>query len=253
MQLAIPRAPRPVRFTQVPGTVGRLVAVLAGGLVLMALLGAGAWAAGRLFVEERGFLARAQEVEGLVASVSLPPKAQRVGAQAALSVLYRFGEVQHTASGVRMAAEVAEGLGSGARVRLLVDPSRPDAPREAGHVRERAARWNLLPWGLGLGGLLAVGLFAWVLRRTVRAEVQPLRTGMLVWLTPEGPLPERGGGVFPASYWQQDVKHTLRARLRPGQAPVRNGDKLLAAVLPHHPGLARVVDEELARLLGWVR
>lgn len=252
MQLAIPRAPRPVRFTQVPGTVGRLLLVLLAGLALMALLGAGALAAGRLFVEERDFLTRAQEVEGLVASVSLPPSERRTGAEAALSVLYRFHDLQRTASGVRVAAEVAEGIGPGARVRLLVDPSRPDAPREAGFVRERAGRWNLLPWALGVGALLAVGLFAWVLRRTVRAEVQPLRTGMLVWLTPDGPLPERGD-VFPATYWQQDVKHTVRARLRRGRAPVRNGDKLLAAVLPHHPGLARVVDEELARILGWVR
>ncbi len=252
MQLAIPRAPRPVRFTQVPGTVGRLLGVLLGGLALMALLGVGARAAGRLFVEERDFLARAQEVEGLVAAVSLPPREQRTGADAALSVLYRFQDVQHTASAVRVAAEVAEGLGPGARVQLLVDPSQPDLPREAGTVRERAGRWNLLPWALGLGALLSVGLFAWVLRRTVRAEVQPLRTGMLVWLTPDGPLPERED-VFPASYWQQDVKHSVRARLRRGRAPVRNGDKLLAAVLPHHPGLARVVDEELARILGWVR
>jgi hypothetical protein len=242
-----------VRFTQVPGTVGRLLGVLAGGLALMALLGAGAGLAGRLFVEERGFLARAQEVEGLVSGVSLPPKEQRTGAEATLAVLYRFQDVQHTASGVKVAAEFAEGIGSGARVRLLVDPARPDLPREAGFVRARAGRLDLLPWALGLGGLLAVGLFAWVLRRTVRAEVQPLRTGMLVWLTPDGPLPERGEGVFPASYWQQDVKHSVRARVRPGRAPVRNGDKLLAAVLPHHPGLARVVDEELARILGWVR
>ncbi|XXF77416.1 DUF3592 domain-containing protein [Myxococcaceae bacterium GXIMD 01537] len=252
MQLAIPRAPRPVRFTQVPGTVGRLLKVLLAGGALMALLGVGAWVAGRLFVEERGFLDRAQELEGLVATVSLPPREKRAGAEGALSVLYRFQDLQRTASGVRVAAEVAEGLGPGARIRLLVDPTRPDLPREAGFVRERAGRWNLLPWALGLGGLLTVGLFAWVLRRTVRAEVQPLRTGMLVWLTPDGPLPERGD-IFPATYWQQDVKHAVRARLRPGQAPVRNGDKLLAAVLPHHPGLARVVDEELARILGWVR
>jgi hypothetical protein len=176
-----------------------------------------------------------------------------MGAEGALSVLYRFQNAHHSVSGVRVAAEFAEGLGAGARVRLLVDPSRPDLPREAGFVHERAGRLNLLPWGLGLGGLLAVGLFVWVLRRTVRAEVQPLRTGMLVWLTPEGPLPERGDGIFPASYWQADVKHSIRARFRAGRAPVRNGDKLLAAVLPHHPGLARVVDEELARILGWVR
>ena len=58
---------------------------------------------------------------------------------------------------------------------------------------------------------------------------------------------------FPANYWKQDRKHTVHARLRPGRAPVRNGEKVLAAVLSSLPDQARVIDEELARVLGWVR
>jgi hypothetical protein len=91
-------------------------------------------------------------------------------------------------------------------------------------------------------------------RRLWRAEVEPLRLGALVWLTPQGPLPEtRGEVVFPAHYFRQDVKHGVRARVRPGRAPVRNGDKVLAAVVPRQPGWARVIDQDLAKELGWVR
>jgi hypothetical protein len=205
-------------------------------------------------VEEQGFLARAEEVQGQLAAMTLPPRGEREGAEATLEVLYEVEKVRYSASGVRTHAEYAEGLGPGARVRLLVDPRLPDKPREADYVRARAQALGLVPWGLGLGTLVAVGLFAWELRRTLRAELEPLRTGMLVWLTPEGPLPEsRREALFPASYWKQDRKHEVRARLRSGRAPVRNGDKVLAAVLSSLPGQARVIDEELARKLGWVR
>jgi hypothetical protein len=34
---------------------------------------------------------------------------------------------------------------------------------------------------------------------------------------------------------------------------VRNGEKVLAAVVPTEPTWARVVDEELAKTLGWYR
>ncbi|MFP2908384.1 DUF3592 domain-containing protein, partial [Pyxidicoccus sp. 3LFB2] len=50
-----------------------------------------------------------------------------------------------------------------------------------------------------------------------------------------------------------DVKHAVRARVRPGRAPVRNGEKVLAAVVPRQPGWARVIDQDLAKELGWVR
>ncbi|QRN93005.1 DUF3592 domain-containing protein [Archangium violaceum] len=254
MQLAIPQAPRSVPLSKVPGAIPRLVRVGVVGLAVMAALGAGASVLGRFVVEEQAFLSRAEELEGQVAAMTLPPRDEREGAEARLEVIYAVGKVQYSASGVLTRAEYAEGLGPGARVRLLVDPQLPDRPREAGYVRSRARALGLVPWGLALGGLVAVGLFGRELRRTLRAELEPLRKGMLVWLTPDGPLPEsRREVLFPASYWKQDQKHAVRARLRPGGAPVRNGEKVLAAVLSSLPGEARVIDEALARALGWVR
>jgi hypothetical protein len=254
MQLAIPHAPRKVRLTQVPGAVVRLVRGVVLGLAFIALLGTGAAWAGRFFVEEQGFAARAEEIDGLVVATRLPPKDARDGAEGALEVLYTFQDREHSVSGVRTYAEYAEGLGRGAKVKLLVDPAVPDRPREAGFARARATRVGLLPWGLGLGALVAVGLFSWEVRRLWRAEVEPLRLGALVWLTPDGPLPESRGEVsFPAHYFRQDVKHAVRARVRPGRAPVRNAEKVLAAVVPRQPGWARVIDQDLAKELGWVR
>ncbi len=254
MQLAIPQAPRRVPLPKVPGAIPRLVRVAAVGLAVMVALGVGASVLGRFVVEEQAFLSRAEELEGQLAALTLPPPGEREGAEATLEVLYTVGEVQYSASGVRTHAEYAEGLGRGARVRLLVDPRVPEKPREAGYVRVRAKKLGLVPWGLALGALVGVGLFARELRRTLRAELEPLRKGMLVWLTPDGPLPEsRREVLFPASYWKQDQKHPVRARLRPGRAPVRNGEKVLAAVSSSLPGQARVIDEDLARKLGWVR
>jgi hypothetical protein len=254
VQFAIPHAPRRVRFSQVPGAVGRLLRTFGLGLLLMAFLGAGATVVGRFFVKERVFLIRAQEVEGVVSDLKLPPLEKRVDAEATLEVLYNVEGVQHTVNGVRTSAEYAEGLGRGARVTLLVDPNQPDRPREARFVREHSGAINLLPFGLGLGALIAVVLGLRELRRTIRAELEPLRLGALVWLTPDGPLPEtRREVVFPASYFRQDVKHSVRARARPGRAPVRNGEKVLAAVVPRQPDWVRVIDEDLARTLGWIR
>jgi hypothetical protein len=254
VQFAIPHAPRRVRFTQVPGAVGRLLRTLALGLLFMAVVGAGAAVAGRFFVKEHGFLTNAQEVQGRVAGTTLPPMEKRADAEATLEVLYTLDGMQHSVSGVRTSAEFAEGLGHGARVTLLVDPSQPDRPREARFVRESEGAINLLPWGLGLGALGAVALFLRELRRTLRAELEPLRLGALVWLTPDGPLPEtRREIVFPATYFRQDVKLAVRARARPGRSPVRNGDKVLAAVVPRQPDWVRVIDEDLARTLGWIR
>src|SRR5262249_44998072 len=153
------------------------------------------------------FLARAVELEGRVAALTLPPRGEREGAEAKLEVLYDVDAVRHSASGVRTHAEYAEGLGRGSVVKLLVDPRMPDKPREATYVRERARTGGLVPWGLGLGALVAVGLFARELRRTLRAELEPLRKGMLVWLTPEGPLPEsRREELFPASFRKEEQK-----------------------------------------------
>jgi hypothetical protein len=254
VQFAIPHAPRRVRFTQVPGSVGRLLRTVALGLLFMAVLGAGASFAGRFFIKERGFFGRARQVEGLVSHVTLPPMEKRLEEEATIEVLYSLDEVQHSVSGVRTSAEYAEGLGHGAKVTLLVDPSQPDRPREARFAQERSGAINLVPWGLGVGALGALALFLRELRRTIRAELEPLRLGALVWLTPDGPLPEtRKEVIFPATYFRQDVKHAVRARARPGRAPVRNGEKVLAAVVPREPDWARVIDEDLARTLGWIR
>ena len=254
MQFAIPHAPRRVRFSQVPGAVGRLVRTLILGLLIMAVVGTGAAIAGRFFVKERAFFSQALEVPGVVASRKLPPPEKRMDGEATLEVLYSVNERQFTASAVRTSAEYAEGLGHGAQVALLVDPAQPDRPREARFAREQSGAVNLVPWGLGVGALGAAFLFLRELRRTIRAELEPLRRGDLVWLTPDGPLPEtRREIVFPASYYRKDVKHSVRARARPGRAPVRNGAKVLAAVIPREPDWVRVIDEDLARTLGWIR
>ena len=50
-----------------------------------------------------------------------------------------------------------------------------------------------------------------------------------------------------------DQKLEVTARGRPGRRPVRNGEKVLAAVVPSEPTWVRVVDEDLARTLGWYR
>ncbi|MBN8232482.1 DUF3592 domain-containing protein [Corallococcus macrosporus] len=255
MQLAIPHAPRRVRLAQVPGAVARLVRGVVLGLVVIAVLGLGAGYVGRYFVEEQRFTARAELVDALVGASHAPPWNQREDAEGTLDVLYTFAGEEHSVSGVRTDADHAASLGHGARVQLLVDPSQPGRPREATHARARAARVGLLPWGLGLGLLVALAGFAWEVRRLWRREVVPLRLGALVWLTPDdGYLPEgKGEAVFPAHFFRQDVKHPVRARCRPQRAPVRNGGKVLAAVVPGEPGWCRVIDEELARTLGWVR
>ena len=158
------------------------------------------------------------------------------------------------ASGVVTSAEYAEGLGRGGEVTLLVDPGDPDAPREARYAREQAKVLDLVPVALGLGGLLAAAAVALEVRRTVRADLTPLRSGLLVWLTPDHELPDtRAEVVFPASYYRQDVRYEVKARVRPGRAPVRNGGKVLAAVVPSRPTWVRVIDEDLARALGWVQ
>jgi len=89
-------------------------------------------------------------------------------------------------------------------------------------------------------------------RRALLRELNPLRHGMLVWLTPNAPLPEtKQETVFAAHYYRQDVKYEVQARARPGRAPVRNGEKVLAAVVPSRPTWVRVIDEDLAKTLGW--
>jgi hypothetical protein len=88
----------------------------------------------------------------------------------------------------------------------------------------------------------------------MRREVEPLRTGLLVWLTPNAPLPERSREfAFPAHFYREDRRQDVTARFNGARRPVRNGEKFLAAVAPREPEWVRVVDEEVARSLGWYR
>lgn len=254
MQLAIPHAPRPVKLGQVPGALRRLsvAAGLGAGICLLLVFSAGR--AGGWASEERAFLLRAEEVAATVARVRLPPLDERERSDAALDVLYVQGGLSRSASGVAAQALYAEGLGPGAQVRLLVDPDAPERPREIRWVKARAGLVWLVPAAAGLGVLFAAAAVGWELRRAWRRELEPLRVGALVWLTPDEPLgSERREISFGASYLRGDVRHTVRVRGRPGRAPVRNGPKVLGAVLPREPGWARMVDEDLARTLGWVR
>jgi len=221
-------------------------------LGVFALISGGGLFAGRWIGAEAGFFSRAVEVEGRVSSVSLPKWEDRTRLPAKLTVLYAFDGLDRSVSGVLASAEKAEGLGLGAHVTLLVDPKTPEAPREAEYARDERGLTRLAPIGVGLGLLAAVLLVVLELRRAVRSELQPLRHGMLVWLTCDGGLPDtRAETTFPAHYFQADVKREVRARARPGRAPVKNGEKVLAAVVPSEPTWVRVIDEDLARTLGW--
>lgn len=248
MKLAIPPAPRPVSLWQVPGALRRVGVVAAVGLVGAAALALGGRAAQRSLSAERDFLAVAVEVPGRVMEVTKPEG----DGPARLRVIYQLHGDDFSASGVLLDPEVASGLGLGAHLDLLVDPKVPGKAKAARWVRARDSWWWLEAVGAGLGVLAGAVLVARELRRAVRREVAPLRLGALVWLTPEGPLPETKEELrFPAHYYRDDVKHAVTARGRPGRRPVRNGEKVLAAVVPSEPTWVRVIDEELARTLGW--
>lgn len=252
MQLRLPSPPRQVALKQVPGACFRLGLTAAMGVGVVLVLWLLSLEAGKYLSKEADFFVRAAEVEGQVVSVKLPPERERAGGEAKLSVIYNFQEVDHSASGVATAAEYAEGLGQGAKVSLLVDPKQPSRPREKHWARASEEVGRFAPLGLGLGVLLALGFFAFEFRRAVTKELEPLRNGIFVWLTPDGPVPEtKKETTFAAHYFRQDVKHSVKARARPGRAPVRNNDKLLAAVVPSKPSWVRVIDEDLARQLGW--
>jgi len=254
VQLAIPSAPRRATLAQVPGALSRVGVVAVSSVVLVAVVSGLGSLAARHLAKERDFFTAAVEVKGTVAEVSLPPLEERRGGEAKLRVLYSVDGRPHTASGVVMDAFEAEGLGAGAAVTLLVDPRRPSAPRELHQAWRGEPALCLGQGSLALGVLVAVLLVARELRRALRRELEPLRVGALVWLTPDVELPKTKGELrFPAHYFRDDVKHAVTARGRPGRAPVTNGEKILAAVVPSEPTWARVIDEDLARTLGWFR
>jgi hypothetical protein len=251
-QLAIPPAPRKVSLTDLPGAVRRLALVAGVALALTAVAWGLGFKARAWLATERDFLARAIEVEGVVAEVTLP-KGDRDGATARLRVLYTLKEQQAVASDVPMDASAAAAIGPGAHLTLLVDPQRPGYAREKAWAEGRKTSvWvaNLL---LGLGVLATVVVLARELRRALRREVAPLHVGAIVWLTPSVPTEgAQGEFTFPASYYRDDVKHEVTARASAGNW-VRKGDKVLAALVPSEPTWVRVIDEALARRLGWYR
>jgi hypothetical protein len=249
LRLAIPKVPRAVTYAQIPGAVRRLVIIALAATAFCALLGFGSLRAGRWFSSEREFFAAAEEVTGRVSEIRLPKAGD---GEAKITVLYDFKGLGRSVTGVAMLADDAMEIGPGARVKLLVDPQLPEKPREERWADARSGFTRFLPFGLGVGVLVAVLLVARELRRALRRELAPLKHGMLVWLTPDEDLPRTKGELqFKAHYFQDDKKYEVKARARPGRAPVRNGDKLLAAVVPSQPTWVRVVDEDIAKVLGW--
>ena len=113
----------------------------------------------------------------------------------------------------------AEKLFMGAKVTLLVDPSRALEGRR--RPSGCAGRVGLVWLGsliVGLGLLLGGGLVAFELRRAIRREVAPLRLGALVWLTADEPLPDTKEELrFAAHYFRDDVKQSVTARGAPGE------------------------------------
>jgi hypothetical protein len=254
VQLAIPSAPRPVKLSQIPGALVRVGLVGAGAAVLTVIVFFAARAVQAPLAAQREFLERAVPVEGKVAEVALPPLEQRLQTPAKLRVVYQYEGRDYAASGVLTDGVEAEKLFTGANVGLLLVPDAPTHAQEREYARAQAGWVWLGSAILGVGLLLAAGLMTFELRRAVRREVTPLRLGALVWLTPDAQLPDTRDELrFPAHYFRNDQKLEVTASGRPGRRPVRNGDKVLAAVMPNEPTWARVVDEDLARTLGWYR
>lgn len=253
LRFAIPKAPRQARLRQVPGAVRRLVRAVLVGVLVAAVIAVGAWAAGRWLGAEAAFFRAAVPIDAQLIAVFLPPKAEREDSVATATLVFDLEGVTHSVAGVEMDALVAEGLGRGAIVPLLVRLDDPSHPREKRRAEALRGATRFVPFGVGVGALVLLAIVGRELRRAWRRELEPLRLGALVWLTPDGPLPEgRGEQTFAGHYFRDDVKHAVRARGDFSQAPVRKGEQLLAAVVPSEPTWVRVVDEDLARRLGWL-
>ncbi len=236
-----------------PGAVRRVTIVAglcAAGVLLSGLV---ARVALRWLTEDARFVANAEAVNGTVVKVERPNKGASESSTLPVAVIYRLGEAQHSAT-TEVTTSIAEGLGRGASLELLVDPSEPTHPREKRTAEAKAERWSLVAPVIGVALVAGVLVLIREVRRAMRREVEPLRTGLLVWLTPNEPLPERPRPFsFPAHYYRDDKKHEVIARADGRRRPVRNGDKVLAAVAPREPTWVRVVDEEVAQGLGWYR
>ncbi|MDX2010852.1 MAG: DUF3592 domain-containing protein [Myxococcaceae bacterium] len=226
--------------------VGLVAAVALAGVAGLTAL---AWAATRWLTDDARFLREATAVDGAVVLV----EPDRGRARTPVQVIYRFEERQHTAS-VLVESERARGIGKGARLELLVMGAAPDQPREKGTTEAGATSGPMLGAVVAVALIAAVLVVARELRRAMRREVEPLRTGLLVWLTPNAALAEQPGErSFAAHFYRDDRRHDVTARCNGSRRPVRNGDKLLAAVAPREPTWVRVVDEEVAQSLGWYR
>lgn len=254
MKLAIPSPPRAVSLSQIPGAWRRVG--LAAFISAVATLIGWAIAANvqKPLAAQRAFLESAVEVKATVSEVVLPPMEKRLSAPAKLRVIFQYRGIDFAASSVLMDGIEAEGIGKGAQLPVLIDPERPSHAQEAKYARAQAGWVWLGTLIVGIGLLLGAGVVTLVLRREVRKELDPLRVGALVWLTPDAPLPDTKDELrFDGHYFRDDRKYQVTARGRPGRRPVRNGEKVLAAVLPSEPKWARVVDEEIATALGWYR
>ena len=244
MKLALPSPPRRVRVWQVPGALLRIGAAAVAGLAIVAALGV--WGGGELarVDAERAAEKRAAQVVGTVSEV------ERGEGGARLGVLFRMEGRAYSASQVPFEKKEADALRRGSAVSLWVDPQQPDRPRSPavqakianGLGARRAIAWGLPALVLVI---LTVGI-GWLARR----EVRPIREGLLVWLTPK--VPPDGRRRIAGHYFRQDVRHEIVARVRPLEALIRNGDKLLTAVAPTaRKGI--VIDERLAQQLRWTR
>jgi len=252
VQLAIPHAPRPVTLGRVPGALRRVSIVAAACLAAVIVVGLGARLAVRWLTDDARFVAEAERVEGRVVRVDRPAKGASEKSTLPVAVIYSFHGQQSAT--VEVDTSIAEPLGKGARLGLLVRPDDPGRPRELGTAEAGSGRSSLIMPIVGVAIVAAILVLIRELRRATRREVEPLRTGLLVWLTPDAPLPEtKGPFTFAAHYFRDDVKHSVMANADGRRQPVKNAEKLLAAVAPREPTWVRVVDEEVARSLGWYR
>ncbi len=246
MQLLIPHAPRAVRLSQVPGARARVAGAAVLCLLALAVAGVALARTQRWISTERAFAERGLALPGAVTSLDVGEDGRpRVG------VAYELDGHPQSASGLSLGTQTAAPL-VGGKVSLRVLPEAPSRPREQGFAEEAAARVEGGPYAVALLGAILAAVAGLSLIRSVRREVLPLRRGSLVWLTPDRPLPETTGTrVVRASYFRDDLKQAVRARVRPSKLPVRKEEKVLAAVLDGHLDWGVVIDEELLVRLGW--